>query len=261
MTFRAESVESSRDFAARADGFTEVRCPLKRGVIAAESCLEKQSDGCRCDVGLGALVGVRIGANEEARLTENAGGSGRNNELVRRIEKARAQLAVVAHIESGLGERALKLLASITPADMSLELPPIRALCETCGKGCWGQNRLCAKCIAAAERPPARFCKCGKEVHRQSLNDICPDCRPARPGGRKSMGMPPTEMECEVYRFVEAWIAQNGRPPLPYQVSTGMKKWAKFGSAFLNWLRQKGYLEGRGLELKIVKPLPVRGAA
>lgn len=261
MSFFAQSAESTRNFSAKADGYSEVRCPKKRGVIAAESCLEKQSDGCRCDVGIGALVGIRISASEEARQTEHAETSGRTREIMRRIEKAKSQLAVIAHIESGMDERELKLIAALTPADSILELPPIRALCEKCGNGCWGANRLCAKCIAAADRPPPRFCKCGKQVHRQSLAEICSDCRPVRQGSRKSMLMPPTEMECEVYRFVEAWITQNGKPPLPYQVSTGMKKWAKFGSCFLNWLRQKGYVEGRGFELKLVRPLPVRSAA
>lgn len=256
--FSTESTDA-RDFNAKVDGYTEIRCPKKKGVIAAESCLEKQGDGCRCDFGLGALVQIRSAAKEEAVRPEHLQGNVITSEIQRRIDKAASQLVLADRIAGTLGERELKLFERLTPEEKSLWLPPVRALCEQCGNGCWGQNRLCSHCITKANRKPVRLCACGNKIGTRSKSDACQYCRPT--GGKRSPDAPPTETEREVYVFIESWIAQHGEPPLPYQISAGLKRWAKFGSAYIEWLRKKGLVEGRGRDLKIVKPLPVRGAA
>lgn len=256
--FSADNTDT-RDFNVKPDGYTEIRCPKKKGVIAAEVCLNFQTDGCRCDHGIGALVQIRIVATEEAELTISDEATGHTTrETTRRVDKANAQLATVARIESALSERESKILVALTPAERKLDLVPIRAICEQCGNGCWGQNRLCSHCIAKASRKPVRFCACGNKIGPLSLKDVCQYCRPSP---RRSPDAPPTDMEREVYQFIESWIGQHGKPPLPYQVSAAMGKWSKFGSAYIDWLRRKGFVEGRGFDLKIVKPLPVRGAA
>lgn len=52
---------ATRNLAAEADGYREIKCPLKRGdVIAAERCLASMESGCRCGVSAQALRGVML---------------------------------------------------------------------------------------------------------------------------------------------------------------------------------------------------------
>lgn len=100
-TASTDTQTGTRDLAARADGLREVRCPLKRGVIAAEACLEAQVAGCFCSAAHGALRGV------QEILSIGPGGTQGGSAAAARAGKARhkAQLAQL----DAMKERAARL--------------------------------------------------------------------------------------------------------------------------------------------------------
>lgn len=263
LALASDSEVGARDMAAKPDGRAEIACPLK-GVIAAETCLEKQLSGCRCDLGLGALVRIQASAEEELRrLVERPGlhpHASSYAEHKRRIVKAETQLQSVDQIKGGLSEREAGLLAEITPeSSPHLVLPP--NYCQ-CGNSIHFRSTKCYACQLAEKKHSIRYCStgCGRALFLNSTWTKCKICLPKDERDKQHRlrtDLPATKTELQVFRVIAQLIERDGKPPRNFEIGLALGQFRHdFASRCIAALRRKGYVAGRGDTLKILKPLP-----
>lgn len=253
----------ARDMAAKPDGRAEIACPLK-GVIAAETCLEKQLSGCRCDLGLGALVRIQSSAEEELRrLVERPGlhpHASSYAEHKRRIAKAETQIQSIDQIKGGLSEREAGLLAAITPESTPHQVLP-QKYCP-CGNPIHFRSTNCYACQLAERELAVRYCStgCGRALFLNSTLTKCKVCLPKRERDKQHRlrtDLPATKTEMQVLRAIVQLTERDGKPPRNFEIGLSLGRFRHdFASRCIAALRRKGYVSGAGESLKILKPLP-----
>lgn len=153
--------EGTRDATAQADGFRVVNCPVKSNEpIAAQRCVEAQTQGCYCPTALGALRGA-----EEALSVYRPRAD--DTEDAPRREKQLAQIRVLKKRAADLGPNAYA--GPAVPFARKASPPPAPAL-----------KALPVPASKVWKAPRCTTPGCGRRVSRRGgklVSDVCSKCR------------------------------------------------------------------------------------